>query len=760
MSSPSPYTTLALQRFHGGELAAAEQLCRKALSEDSCDKEALHLLGVVQGRQGQLTAAAETLRQAAVLAPLNAETHYNLGVVCQTLERLDEAVASYRQALRLRPGHAEAHNNLGFALTRLGRFDEAEAELREALRLKPDHAPAHNNLGLVLGKKNLPAQAISAFRRAIELNADYVEAWLNLGIALQTSDQLAEAVACYERVLRKEPRSAKALNNLGYALAQQGKLTEATANLEEAVRISPENASAYNNMGLALARLGKIPEAIDSLRRALALRPRYAAAHNNLGMALCQQSQFDEAKQQFDAAIEVDPGYVDAHLNRAQLALVRGDLLGGWTDYEWRWKMPGLSAARSSKPAWDGSPVRGRTILLRAEQGLGDTIQFIRFAAVLERLGARVVVQCQKSLLPLLARTPGVAAWAAHDAPEPDCDFQAPLLSVPRLLRLALDDIPAATPYVFADPVLQERWRGDLGQRAGFKIGIAWQGNPKYVQDRLRSIPLRHFAALAKVPGVRLISLQKGHGTEQLREADGLFVVEDISDRLTESAGAFTDTAAAMTSVDLVITSDTATAHLAGALDVPVWVALSVYPHWAWLLGRPDSPWYPTMRLFRQPRLGDWETVFAQMAEALGPLTSVAPRRQGLGAVLVEISPGELIDKITILEIKRARITAAAKQANVRAELAELIAARDRTVPRSGELDALTAELRQVNEALWDVEDELRDCERAAAFGEPFVALARSVYLHNDRRSAVKRRINDLLGARIVEEKSYGSDAR
>jgi hypothetical protein len=287
----------------------------------------------------------------------------------------------------------------------------------------------------------------------------------------------------------------------------------------------------------------------------------------------------------------------------------------------------------------------------------------------------------------------------------------------------------------------------------GFRVGIAWQGDPSYRWDRDRSIPLRHFAPLGRVAGVRLISLQKGPGMEQLREVSGLFPVIDLGPRLDESAGAFMDTAAAMKNLDLVITSDTAVAHLAGAMGVPVWLALAFAPEWRWLLEREDSPWYPHMRLFRQSRRGDWEGVFARMAGELR-------RKIGAAAPLelhAPLAPGELIDKITILEIKMERIRDTTKLANVRVELAELAAVHERCLPSSAELAGLTSALKAVNEELWQVEDELRECERAGDFGPRFIQLARSVYQNNDRRAALKRQINEQLGSRLIEEKSYAA---
>jgi hypothetical protein len=320
---------------------------------------------------------------------------------------------------------------------------------------------------------------------------------------------------------------------------------------------------------------------------------------------------------EFRRAIRLAPNYAEAHKNLAHSLLRGGQFAEGWREYEWRWQCREFPRLPYTQPAWDGSPLEGRTLLLCAEQGLGDTIQFVRYAPLLKRRGGRTVVAAQKPLLPLLAGCPGIDALADRDAAPPPYDVFAPLLSLPRLLGTTPADVPAEVPYLQARPDLVERWREELRPLDGFRVGIAWRGSPGYRMDRLRSFPLSHFEPLARLPGVRLVSLQKGPGVEQLRELDGRFPVVDLAGRLDEASGPFMDTAAVMRNLDLVVSCDTAVAHLAGALGVPVWLALSCAPEWRWLVGREDSPWYPTMRLFRQESAGAWEDVFRRMAAAL-----------------------------------------------------------------------------------------------------------------------------------------------
>jgi hypothetical protein len=431
-----------------------------------------------------------------------------------------------------------------------------------------------------------------------------------------------------------------------------------------------------------------------------------------------------------------------------------GDFERGWEEYEWRWKKAKVTPRDFPQPLWDSSALEGRTILIHTEQGLGDTLQFIRYVPLVKQRGGTVIVECPASLGQLLASCAGIDRLIASGAPLPPFDVHAPLLSLPRIFGTTLANVPAEVPYLSADPALVEYWRSELSSVAGIKIGIAWQGNPRFPADCMRSIPLTHFTPLAQVDGVRLFSLQKGTGSAQLAAVASYLPVIDLADRLDETSGGFMDTAAVMKNLDLVVTSDTSIAHLAGALGVPVWVALALGGDWRFLVGREDSPWYPTMRLFRQTQMGDWDSVFERIAAELRGSPDRPPQPPPLR---VEISAGELIDKITILQIKAQRIDDAAKLANVRAELATLVAANHGWLRPSAELTALREELRSVNEALWTVEDELRLCERNQDFGSHFVELARSVYRHNDRRAALKRQINELLGSRLIEEKSYAS---
>jgi tetratricopeptide (TPR) repeat protein len=570
---------MAVQHHRAGRVVQAEQFYRQILVVDAQHVGALHLLGLLAHQVGRSDLAVEYISQALRLQPEFAEAHSNLGMALAKQGKLTEAVACYQVALRIKPGHAAAHNNLANAFRKQGRLAEAVASYQQALRIKPDIAQTH----------------------------------CNLGVALFEQGKVIEAVACQQQAVRLKPNYAEAHSNLGMVLAAQGKLTEAVAYYQEALRIKPDLAEAHCNLGVALLQQGKLTTAVACFEHALRLKQDYAQAHSNLGVALAEQGRLKEAVACYQQALLLEPDYAEAHVNLAYFWFLLGNFEEGWPEFEWRWKRRDFSPSPFHQPLWDGSRLQGQTILLFAEQGLGDTLHFIRYASLVQQNGATVIVRCQAPLLRLLATCAGIDRLAPEGTALPPFDVQAPLLSLPRIFRSNLATIPANIPYLSADPELRAHWQQQLSGVGEFKVGITWQGNPEHLLDRRRSVPLLAFEPLADVPGVRLVSLQKGPGREQLPDVADHLGVLDLADRLED----FADTAAVMSNLDLVITVDTAVAHLAGALGIPVWVALPVVPDWRWLLDREDSPWYPSMRLFRQRVRGDWEGVFERLAEAL-----------------------------------------------------------------------------------------------------------------------------------------------
>lgn len=787
---------LGVAQFQRGQIAEAVDLLGKSLQLRPDNAPCHNHLGAALAMAGHLDAAIGRFQQALSLDPQLADAHYNLGNVFRKQKRRDEAVAAYRRAVQLVPNFAAAHYNLGNELREQGRLDEAIAHYEHALKVQPNYAKARRNLirslmerGDDLVRRREPGKAAALFRRAsqlnpdsadaharlasalaavkrhdeaivyyrraLELKPDFAEAHLNLGASLQAQKNYAQAEEHYQHALRLKPGFPEAYCNLGSLCSARERYADALLHYEQALRRKPDFAGAYTNRGNALWRMGRYEEALESYRQALRLKPDDPQTHCEFGKALHEQRKITEAIASYDEALRLDPQHAEAHLGRAFAWLRQGDFQRGWPEYEWRFKCEGFGFRYPNLPRWDGAPLEGRTLLVKCEQGLGDVVQFVRFIPVARARGGRVVLECPKALTRLLQSFAGIDQLVSAGDPLPPCDVWIPLLSLPAVLGTRVETIPAEVPYLAADPALVEHWRHVLAPLGGFKIGVAWRGNPDMRRDHERSFPLVELETIARLPEVRLISLQKKYGLEELSAVDRRFPVTDLGSGFDEAHGPFMDTAAVMQNLDLVISCDTVIGHLAGALGVPCWLALAHAYDFRWLDGRRETPWYPQHRLFPQPRFGDWPSVFEAMEAELRSRLPGVPEKESTPVLHAETSPGELIDRITILRIKARRIADPDKLRNVHRALRTLEATRNSQLPTLAEVEQLAQQLLEVNEALWDVEDELRECERRQDFGSRFVELARSVYRFNDRRAALKRQIDQRLGSALVEEKSY-----
>jgi tetratricopeptide (TPR) repeat protein len=569
-------------------------------------------------QQGRFTEALDAFGQASRLQGDSPETHFGLAGTLRSLGRHAEAAAHYRQTLALRPGTVEAMTALAAVLVEEGQREEALAMGRQALGLLNRAAAATCfELGTVFLRVRAFDEAIAAYRHALRSRPDDPDTLNNLGTAFWELGQLEQAETHYRRAHALRGGEAETVN-LGNALREQGRLEEAAACYREALARRGDLPETLSNLGVVLSSLGALDEAETALRRALSLRPEWAVAHDNLATVWLCQGKLDAALEGYEDALRHDSGYAEARRNRAMAWLLKGDCVQGWPEYEWRLKCRGVPAVDYPQPRWQGEHLAGRTILLHAEQGLGDTLQFVRYAPLVKRRGGTVLLVCPAPLVALLERTPGIDRVLAAGSPLPPFDVHAPLLSLPLILATrSLAEIPAEVPYLFAAPEAIARWRRTLAAQRGFRVGVAWQGNPRYPLDRQRSFPLVALEPLARVEGVRLISLQKGAGAEQCPALGGRFPIAVLEGWEDGRAGDFPDTAAVVRNLDLVVSPSSALAHLAGGLGARVWVALPTMPDWRWLTDRDDSPWYPRVRLFRQLRPGDWTDVFARMASAL-----------------------------------------------------------------------------------------------------------------------------------------------
>jgi len=575
--------------------------------------------GMTCHQSGRLAEAEQLYTRALELDPSNDQVLYLRGTLFFQVGRTDAGIRDITASLRINPNNPYALNNLGTVLRERGQLAEAIARYTAAVRLKPDYLDALRNLALALKEHGQLAEAVVRYTEALRVKPDEPELLNNLGVALQGQGRLDEAVSRHTEALRLKPDYPEALNNLGSALQAQGKLDQAIARYTEALRRKPGFFQALNNLGIALQAQGKLDEAIARHTEALRLKPDYLDALNSLGIALQAQGDLDGALGRYAEALRLKPDYPEAHWNEALTRLLAGDFEAGWAKYQWRWMKKDKKPHGHRQPLWDGSALDGKTILIHCEQGFGDSIQFVRYAQLVKNRGGTVVLLCPPLLERLLETAPGVDRLISNSADLPPCDYQVPLLTLPFIFKTILETIPARVPYLAASPALTAQWRRRLEGLAGLKIGVVWQGNPNCDADRGRSYPLAALAPLAAVDGVRLISLQRRDGLDQLAALPAGMAVTTLGDEVDAGGDAFIDTAAIMAGLDLVVSSDTAVAHLAGALGVPVWVALQRVPDWRWLLERENCPWYPTMRLFRQTTAGDWAGVFARIAAELIP---------------------------------------------------------------------------------------------------------------------------------------------
>jgi len=545
---------VAIRHHQAGRVQEADRLCRQILTREPHEPDALHLLGVIAAQAG----------------------------------RFDEAAALIGRAIEFQPAAAVYYRNLVNALRAARQLQAAIEPCRQFLHLQPDAADMHNLLGTLLHATGQPAAAVDPFRQAVRLREGYGEAWNNLGTALSAAGQLDEAIAAYRQSIALQPMP-QTWNNLANALKAKGERPEAIDAYRIAVKLMPASAEMWNNLGTTLHEAGRLDEAVDALGQAVTLSPDMACAHWNFALALLQH----------------------------------GDLPRGFAEYEWRWKWPGFRSKlpHYSQPQWRGEDIAGKTILLHLEQGRGDAIQFIRYAPLIADRGGKVVVHCPPEIARLMETVPGVSRIISA-AEQCTFDVHSPLMSLPHCLGTTLQTIPANVPYIHADKELAQTWSERLASACGplsnaatppRHVGLVWAGSPDHLRDNRRSIALARLAALSRVPNAIFHSLQKGgRADDAISPPSGMKLVRHDAD-----LNDFADTAALISQLDLVIAVDTAVAHLAGAMAKKVWVLTPFSPDWRWMSAREDSPWYPTMRLFRQQIEGDWVGVADRVAEAL-----------------------------------------------------------------------------------------------------------------------------------------------
>jgi tetratricopeptide (TPR) repeat protein len=604
------HLSLAQAYLADGNGVAAAVSCRQAVELNPRLAAAWCCLGEAEAARRAYEAAQRAWNTAAGLDGKSARAERSLGHLLARLGRFDEAIVAYRAGLRKAPGDAMLHYALGAALAASEDRRAAKAAYREALRLRPNFPEALLNLGNVHYDEGAFAAAAVCCRKALGLRPTYAKAWCNLGNALQMMGGAREATGCYERTLALDPKTVAARHNLGNAWMARRDYAQAEACFRETLAMDAGRAEHYNSLGNALFQQRRNDEAEACYRKALKMDPGYAAVHTNLANVLMRQSSRAEMIRHYERALELDPKSAGGHYNLALAYLRQGRYAEGWPAHEWRWDFRELRLRRRrfAAPQWRGEALQGATILLHAEQGLGDTLQFVRYAPLVAERGGTVVLEVQPRLVRLLQGLPGVSRVVGRGEQLGDFAWQCPLMSIPLAFGTTVDTIPRRIPYVRADEeeirAARQRFAG-----TGFRVGLAWAGNSQYRSDEQRSMPLRALLPLADVPRITWFSLQFGPACGQMRAAGERFPLIDASSASRDLA----ETAALMATLDLVITVDTSVAHLAGAMGVPLWVVLPHLADWRWMEERADSPWYPQARLFRQPAPGDWASAVGRM---------------------------------------------------------------------------------------------------------------------------------------------------
>jgi len=578
-----------------GRLAQAKALYEEVLLKDPHSFDAWHLSGVIAAQSNNPSEAVDLIDKAIKINPSNAAALTNRGNALKALKRFEEAVMSYDSAIKIKSDYAEAYSNRGATLAELNRFDEALLSYDRAIAIVPSFAIAHNNRGNALQRLSLLEQAVASYERAISLKPDYAEAYNNKGNVLQNLRRLQEAVNSYDR----------------------------------AIAIRPDYADAYNNRGMTLHKSEQLEDALESYDHAITIKPDYADAYNNRGLALQELNRVMEAISSYDRAIEIKPNYAQAHWNKSLALLLIGDFEQGWKLFEWRWRQGKLKlrAETFSEPLWLGNVnIQNKTIFLYAEQGLGDTIQFCRYAKLIKDLGAIVCLEVPKPCYSLLRNLGFVDFLIEQGKNRPAFDYHCPLMSLPLAFGTKLSSIPMSAAYLIADEKKVDYWAEKIsGNTTGrLKVGVVWSGGFRPNQPELwgvherRNIPLDVFARAFSMINADFFSLQKGDPAESaIRGRELEYWPQGNFYNYSNELYDFSDTAALIKNLDVIISVDTSTAHLSAALGKPTWILNRFDTCWRWLLDRNDSPWYQSVKLYRQGEDRDWEKVLRVVASDL-----------------------------------------------------------------------------------------------------------------------------------------------
>ena len=652
----------AMQYLTTGDFRLAEQAYQQILAIVPAHPVATHRLGLIAMKTGDTAKALELFQQAAQTDPLYADVQTDLGCILKNAGKIDEAIASFERAVSLDPNAIFALHNLGDLFTEQGEYERALTFFQRVLKRRPDLAETHCCLGNLWKKTNQTEAAIASYRRAIELKPGYVASYNNLGLIMSEKGDQEEAIAYFQKTLQLAPNHADACNNLGTIFYDQEKFPQAEAWCRRAIELKPGFSLAIYNLGRILYRQRKFEEAAAVLRSALEITPTDPEIHmnlgnillelnqpaaaaacyqqvlklvpdtadgeTNLGWALAAMDDYHGAIQCYGRVLERHPEDINAHCSLSNDLLMLGDYPRGFREFEYRLKRKDAPKLDLSQPKWTGESLAGKTLLLVTEQGLGDMIQFIRFVAKVKQSGGTILFWCHDPLVKLLSNIPGIDRFVLNRDLMPEYDYYLPIMSLPGILGTTLEEIPSVlpVPYLKPDSDLVAYWTERLGPRklGELRVGLAWQGSPTNTMDRYRSIPLESFVGLSQVPGLRLVSFQRNQGVEQIAPLRERLPLTCFTDEPGREVDSLLDSAALMSLMDVMISVDSAPVHLAGALGVPTWLLCRKQSEWRWMLDREDSPWYPSIRIFRQTVISQWDDVIERVTQELKQLVPLA----------------------------------------------------------------------------------------------------------------------------------------
>jgi tetratricopeptide (TPR) repeat protein len=608
-----------------GDLSKAEIIYHQVINEEASCFAALANLGSIYFEKSQWQEATLFLKSAVRVRPTNAELQYKLAVSFHQQNQLEEAISGYRQAIRLQPNYPEAYSNLGVALKRQGKSEEAIVCYQQAISQQPNFPDALSNLGAALKDMGKIEESIPYFQQAIALNPDFSGAHYNLGLALKDLNKLEEAIIAFQKSIALRPDYAEVYNSLGAVFYHQNRFQEAIAEYKQAILLNPSYVEAYSNLGAVLRDSANPKEAISMYQQAISIDSAVPAVHYNLGLVLYENGQLSEAIKFYQQAIILQPNYPDAHLSLAIAFLHIGEYTLGWKEYEWRFQAKPSAYTVPNNVRWDGSPTNCNELVLIEEQGIGDIVQFSRYGNLFKDLFQSVSIAVRKSLVPLIEATniyDKVYAWPMDGAISEERKW-LPLMSTAGLLGVSLNTPLVTQPYLQIDTNQVKQWHQKIHSSSSIVIGLNWQGNPKIEKNEFkgRSFRLSEYEPLASIPGVKFASLQKGYGSEQLDRCSFQDRFVECQNEINETWDLL-ETAAILQSCDLIITSDTSIAHLAGALGKPTWILLKKIPDWRWGLEGESTSWYPSARLFRQTEAGNWTHVIENVKDELAKVAN------------------------------------------------------------------------------------------------------------------------------------------